>query len=182
MGVACIAFVGTSLDGFIAKPDGNIDWLNDPKYDIPGEDFGFKEHFQNIDAMVMGRKTYELLLTFDEWYYEDKHIYVLSTGNPKIPDHLANQVSTVSGDLNAILRDIENNGHHHLYIDGGKTIQSFLRENLLDEITVTRLPILLGSGITLFGELPKDVHLEHLDTRIYENGLVKSKYAVERNS
>lgn len=179
MGITCIAFIATSLDGFIAKEDGNIDWLNNPKYEIPGEDFGYEQHYQRVDALVMGRNTYELAISFDNWPYAGKQVFALSTKNPAIPDALASSVRVVTGNLNEILEEIESLGFKCLYIDGGMTIQGFLRERLLDEITITRIPVLLGRGIPLFGDVKKDIHLRHLDTQSFDNGFVQSRYVVD---
>lgn len=179
MEITCVAFIATSLDGFIAKEDGNIDWLHNPRYEIPGEDFGYEKHIQHIDALVMGRKTYELAISFDNWPYTGKDVFVLSTKNISIPSQLSSSVRLISGNLNDQLRELENLGYNRLYIDGGNTIQGFIKECRLNEITITRIPILLGRGIPLFGDVDRDIHLKHLDTQSFENGFVQSRYAIE---
>lgn len=180
MELKCIAFIATSLDGYIAKADGNIDWLHNPRYEIAGEDFGYASHYQAIDALIMGRNTYELALSFDTWPYSDKQVYVLSHGNPSLPAELASTVSIIGGEIDSVLANLAEKGHKRLYVDGGKTIQGFLRANRLDEITITRLPILLGEGISLFGKLDEAVALEHISTISFVNGFVQSQYAIRK--
>jgi len=178
MDVTCVAFIATSLDGYIAKPDGNIDWLNNPDYEIAGEDFGYNTHYQSVDSLIMGRNTYELALSFDSWPYAEKHVYVLSTKRATIPSKLASKVSSLRGDIDVILAELGGRGHKRIYVDGGKTIQGFIKAGRLDEITITRIPILLGEGIPLFGDLEKSVALEHLSTISFSNGFVQSTYSM----
>lgn len=180
MEISCIAFIATSLDGFIAKADGDVSWLHNPSYDIEGEDFGYESHCSHIDALVMGRNTYELALSVDSWPYSDKPVYVLSSRTPVIPDHLADKVSLMSGNIDSIVARLAENGHRRVYIDGGKTIQGFLSANRLNAITITRIPILLGEGLPLFGGLDEPVSLKHISTVSFTNGFVQSHYSIQR--
>jgi dihydrofolate reductase len=179
--IKCSVFVATSLDGFIARADGNIDWLNEASATVPqGEDCGYEALMSTVDTLVMGRKTFEQVLTFGEWPYGDTPVVVMSHRElslaPDLPDTVTSSQETPA-DLVARLAA---EGKRHLYVDGGRTIQSFLAEGLIDELTITVIPILLGTGIRLFGPLPHDIHLEHESTHAYEFGFVQHKYCVKR--
>lgn len=172
-------FIATSLDGFIAREDGGIDWLPTPDDDSEtDEDHGYNDFIKNIDALVMGRNTFELVLTFDEWYYGDMPVFVLTTRGVDIPDRLSKTVSQMSGEPQEIVERLAEKGYNHLYVDGGKTIQGFLNAGLIDEMTITTIPVLIGSGIPLFGPTPRDIHLEHIKNNSFPNGLVQHKYKV----
>ena len=168
-------FIGTSVDGFIAREDGAIDWLTAFE---SGEDYGYAEFFASVDALVMGRHTYESVLTFPEWPYGDKRVVVLSSRPVEIPAHLSATVELMSAPPREVVRRLAERGFRHLYVDGGRTIQAFLRDGLIDELIITRVPILIGRGIPLFGPLPGDTGLRHLETRSFANGLVQSRYEV----
>ena len=171
-------YIATSLDGFIATSDGNLDWL----YEIPnpdGSDYGYGEFMSNIDAIVMGRNTFEQVLTFGEWPY-DKPVFVLSNSLTELPKDVLNQAEIVSGELKTIVNQLKLRGYNNLYIDGGATIQSFLKEDLIDEMIITRFPILLGNGFPLFSRLDARLNLTHRKTEIYNNTLVKSYYTRDR--
>lgn len=173
-------YIATSLDGFIAREDGDIEWLHNSGHGEveKGEDFGYKSFMNSVDALVMGRITFEKVLSFNEWYYGSKPVFVLSNNPVKIPKELRKTVFTLSGTPQEILEKLEKLGHQRLYIDGGKTIQGFLEANLVDEMTITTIPILLGSGIPLFGPLSNDVKLKCLESRHFKNGFVQSTYQV----
>ena len=175
--VRCSVFVGVSLDGFIAREDGGIDWLDTPD-DEPGEDYGYHAFFASVDALVMGRNTYELVRTFDAWPYGSKPVIVLTTRPLEIPEELRDRVSTMSGEPAEIVRELGARGMRHLYVDGGVTIQRFLAAGLIHRMTITRLPILIGTGIPLFGPIPHDIRLRHVATRVFRNGMVQSTYDV----
>lgn len=178
MDIKCSVFIGTSLDGFIARKNGEIDWLTGDGQTTGSEDYGYQEFFASVDTLVMGRNTYELALTFPEWPYAGKKVVVLSSSSPPIPDKLAEDVTLMSGSPAELMPRLLEKGARHVYVDGGKTIQGFLNAGLIDELTITRLPILIGEGVPLFGPLPHDLKLEHLQTKVYENGFVQSKYRV----
>jgi dihydrofolate reductase len=167
------AYIGTSLDGFIAKKDGDIDWL------IQFENEEVNQNYENfiskIDAIVIGRGTFEKVLTFPTWPYPKK-VFLLSNYIKQIPDNLKEKVTILSMKPKEILDYLSNKGFSNIYVDGGKVIQSFLKENLIDELIITRVPILIGNGIPLFGELDNDLQFKHIQTNVYSNGLVKSQY------
>lgn len=167
-------FIATSLDGYIARKDGSIDWLlalENPAND----DYGYGDFIKTVDAIVMGRSTFETVLTFPTWPY-DKKVFVLSTSLKRVPDNLTGKAEVLSAPPKALLDELSRKGYSHLYVDGGKTIQRFLNEDLIDEMTVTKIPVLLGDGIHLFGRLDRDIHFDHIETKVYPNGLVKSHY------
>lgn len=172
-------FIATSLDGFIAREDGGIDWLPTPDTDSDnGEDYGYNEFIESIDALVMGRNSYELVLTFDEWYYGEMPVFVLTNRGVEIPDRLRKTVSQMSGEPLEIVKKLDQKGFHNLYVDGGKTIQGFLNAGLIDEITITTIPVLIGTGIPLFGPTQQDIHLKHLENRTSPDGLVQNRYKI----
>ncbi len=172
-------FIATSVDGFIARKDGAIDWLNAANETVtPGEDCGYSAFIADIDVLVMGRNSYEVVLSFGAWPYGDLPVIVLSRSPIVFPDHVPNTVTHSSEAPATLCQRLATEGAHRLYIDGGVTIQRFLNAGLIDEITVTQIPILLGEGLPLFGELPTDVHLEHQTTLSYPFGFVQTKYKV----
>lgn len=172
-------FIATSLDGFIARSNGEIDWLL--AEDDRSKDYGYKEFISTVDALVMGRITFEKALTFDEWPYSSTRVIVL-TGRPiRLPNHLLSSVNVLSGPPQKIVDQLAEEGLHHLYIDGGKTIQRFLNAGLIQEMIITRIPILIGDGIPLFGPLEEDIKLQHISTQTFDNGFVQSHYKVNHN-
>lgn len=163
-------FIATSLDGYIARPDGDIGWLTSA--DGLG-DTGYETFMAGIDALVMGRATYEKVLTFDAWPYDGRRVFVLSTRlaatDPRIE---------VCASLPDLVAAIIANGAGRVYVDGGQVIQSFLRAGLVHEMTITRAPVLLGEGLPLFGHVVHDVPLRHRETRVLGAGFVQSTYEV----
>ena len=175
---ACV-FIAVSLDGFIARPNGSIDWLDQANTLIPeGEDLGFRDFMDKTDAMIMGRLTYEKALSFSEWPYADKMVFVMSHKGIKIPEALSESVISSSEAPADLLNWLALRGVRQVYVDGGLTIQSFLREGLISEMTITTIPVLLGSGKPLFGSLDKDIKLMHIFTKPYSFGFVQSRYEV----
>lgn len=172
--VRASVFVGASLDGFIARPNGAFDFLPESP-----EPHGFDEFYASVDAMVMGRKTYETALGFGSWPYGKKPVFVLSS-RPLARAPAGARVEHLSGAPGEIMARLAQRGIQHVYVDGGQTVQSFLRAGLIDRITITRVPVIIGAGISIFGELDHDIPLQHLGTRHYPSGLVQSEYAVER--
>lgn len=168
-------FIGTSLDGFIARPDGALDFLPEGG----GEEHGYQAFMASVDALVIGRKTYETVLGFDAWPFGEKPVFVLST-HPLAPAPVG-RMEQMAGEPAEIVAKLEARGFGHLYIDGGDTIQRFLRAGLIDRIIITRVPVLIGEGIPLFGALPRDVPLHHVATRQYQSGLVQSEYLIGKN-
>jgi len=166
-------FVGTSLDGFIARPKGELDWLPPGG----GEEHGYEAFVASVDALVIGRHTYETVLAFDAWPYGSKPVFVLST-RPLRPPPPEAAVTHLSGDPSEIAASLSARGIRHAYIDGGITVQRFLRAGLIQRLIVTRVPVLIGAGIPLFGPTGRDIHLRHIATRQYASGLVQSEYEV----
>ncbi|MGM0588760.1 MAG: dihydrofolate reductase family protein [Bacteroidota bacterium] len=173
-------FIATSLDGFIARPNGSLDWLNESSdgSSDPAEDFGYQAFMEDIDALVMGRNTFDKVLSFGEWPYGSTRVYVASHRELEDANALPEQVQRVAGSPPQIVEQLAEKDAHHLYIDGGQTIQQFLRSGLIQQITITRVPVLIGEGISLFGSLEQDLTLNHLSTRTFENGFVQSQYEV----
>lgn len=166
-------FVGTSLDGFIARATGGLDFLPPGG----GEEHGYEAFMATVDAVVIGRKTYETVLSFDTWPYGRKPVFVLST-RALAPAPSAAVVEHLSGTPAEIVSKLSARGIGHIYVDGGVTIQRFLQAGLIQRLIITRIPILIGSGIPLFGALQQDILLTAVWTRQYASGLVQSEYVV----
>jgi dihydrofolate reductase len=172
-------FIATSLDGFIARANGDLDWLTGADSTSTEQDYGYQEFMDKVDTIVLGRNTFELVLTFDSWPYSGKKVVVLSSKPSAVPSHLVDDVEWLSLPPQRLVRRLAARGATHLYVDGGKTIQGFLSARLIDELTITRVPILIGSGVPLFGPLNHDIRLTHIATQQFENGFVQSNYRVE---
>lgn len=164
-------FVGTSVDGFIARANGDLDFLPED-----AEPHGYEEFIASVDTMVIGRNTFEVVLKFDAWPYGDKRVVVLSSRPIDLSVVKDGVVEQMAGEPAEIVARLEATGARHLYIDGGITLQRFLRAGLIQRLIVTRVPVLIGEGIPLFGTLPHDVRLEHVSTRAFPSGLVQSEY------
>ena len=167
-------FVGASVDGFIARPNGDLDWLPEGG----GEPHGYTEFMASVDALVIGRNTFEKVLTFDAWPYGDKRVVVLSSRPVDLSVVVGGVVEQMAGTPAEIVARLAASGAHHLYVDGGITIQRFLRAELVQRLVITRVPVLIGEGVPLFGTLPRDMRLRHVATRHYPSGLVQSEYEV----
>ncbi len=167
-------FIGTSLDGFIARYNGEYDFLPADG----GEPHGYDEFIATVDALVIGRKTFETVLAFPEWPYGDRQVIVLSSRPLDFSTVRGGRVEQMSGNPAEIIARLVARGFKHFYVDGGLTVQGFLRAGLVQRITITRVPVLIGDGIPLFGSLPHDVQLRHIATQSYASGLVKSEYEV----
>jgi len=175
-------YIATTVDGFIARLNGELDWLpgsdgaTDPE--LGDEDFGFNDFMNSIDTLVMGRNTYELVISSGQWPYGDTKVIVLSSKLKELADFVPDTVYLKNSSPDEIYNELKKSGSHHLYIDGGKTIQAFLRAGLINEITITKVPVLIGDGIPLFSGLTKDIGLTHIETSSYKNGFVQTKYKV----
>lgn len=167
-------FIGTSLDGFIARRNGEFDFLPEGG----GESHGYDEFFASVDTLVIGRKTFETVLAFATWPYGNKRVVVLSSKPVDFSAVRGGVVEQMGGPPTEIVAKLAASGAHHLYVDGGITIQRFLRAGLIQRLIITRVPVLIGEGIPLFGVLPRDVQLQHVATQQYPSGLVKSEYRV----
>lgn len=175
-------YIATSLDGFIAREDGDLDWLpgSDPNESHDSgevnEDYGYQEFMDSVDVLVMGRSTFETVLAFGQWPYGGKRVVVLSSKLRPGSDDLPESVEVMSGSPGEVIEALQESGARHLYIDGGKTIQGFLNAGLIQELIITVVPVLIGTGIPLFGALDHDLKLQHVETRSFPNGFVQSKY------
>jgi len=167
-------FIGTSLDGFIARANGELDFLPPGG----GDPHGYEEFLASVDAIVIGRKTFETVLTLGPWPYGNKRVVVLSSGAVDLPAAHGGVVEQMAGPPAEIVSQLAASGAHHLYVDGGITIQGFLRAGLVQRLIITRVPVLIGEGIPLFGALPRDIRLQHVATRHTPGGLVTSEYRV----
>lgn len=171
-------YIGTSLDGFIARKDGDIDWL--VKFENQEANKSYKEFISIIDAIVIGRGTYVKVLSFPSWPY-DKKVFILSTSVNQLPDRLKGKATVLSMQPKDLLGYLSSEGFSNIYIDGGKVIQSFLKEDLIDELIISRVPVLIGSGIQLFDYIAIDLPFKHIRTHVFTNGLVMSQYERDRN-
>jgi len=172
-------FIAMSLDGFIAGENGELDWLDTANASVPeGEDCGFQAFFETVDVLIMGRKTFEKVLQFDTWGYGNTRVIVLSRNILEIPEELAQTVTHSSETPKELWHRLSEEGVKRLYIDGGITIQRFLAEGLIDDITITLIPVILGKGIPLFGDTEKDIHLSPITVKKYDFGFVQLTYEV----
>ena len=170
-------FIGASVDGFIARRNGDLDFLPADG----GEPHGYDEFIGSVDALVIGRKTFETVLGFPgDWAYGDRRVVVLSGSPIDFSQARARggNVEQMGGSPSEIVAKLEARGIRHIYVDGGITMQRFLREGLIQRLIITRVPVLIGDGIPLFGSLPKDVRLRHISTNHYASGLVQTEYHV----
>ncbi len=175
--VVASVFVGTSLDGYLARLDGRWDFLPP----VTGRTNGYDRFFRSVDALVIGRKTYEVVLAFDAWPYGTKPVFVLSHRALRRPPPGA-VVERLAGDPGTILSRLGARGFRHVYVDGGLTIQEFLRAGKVQRLVVAQAPVLIGSGVRLFGMVPRDIRLRHVATRVLAGGLVQSEYQVRSGS
>ncbi|HVM33522.1 MAG TPA: dihydrofolate reductase family protein [bacterium] len=180
----CSVFCGVSLDGFLAKPNGDLDWMEGPgEGDAGAGDHGYQAFVSGIDTLVWGRKTFEKVMTFDKWYHGDKRVVVLSSKplDLALARERGGHVEQMSGPPAEVAARLGAGGSKHLYIDGGLTCQAFLRAGLIQRLIISQLPILLGQGIPLFGPLNQDVRLKLVSSRVYPGGMVQSEYQVLSN-
>jgi dihydrofolate reductase len=166
-------FIGMSVDGFIARVDDALDWLP-----ADAEEHGYEAFMASVDALLIGRRTYDVVLSFPAWPYGEKPVFVLSK-HALVPAPAGAIVERMSGDPVDVAAQLDARGIGHVYVDGGITIQRFLRAGLVQRLIITRVPVLIGSGIPLFGETGRDVVLKHVATRAYASGLVQTEYAIE---
>ena len=170
-------YIATSLDGYIAEKDGGIDWLHDPRYGVPDNlGLSYEDFISTVDVLVMGRKSYEKVLSFPTWSYPNTPVVVLSQQSLSVPPELKDTVDTAAGEPREIIEALNKKGQYHIYLDGGLTIQRFLAAGLVNEITITQIPIVLGDGIPLFSPQTNSIHLVHLDTSTSSNGFVQNRY------
>ena len=168
-------FCGVSVDGFLARPDDTLDFL-----DTGGQEpHGFTDFLASVDVVVIGRRTFDVVLKLGHvGLYGNKAVIVLSGRRPDFSSVADAGVEQMSGEPGEIVRRLEARGFQHAYIDGGLTIQRFLAAGLIDRLVITRVPVLIGAGIPLFGPIPGDIPLHHVATRSYQGGLVQSEYEI----
>ncbi|QDL92359.1 dihydrofolate reductase [Paroceanicella profunda] len=168
-------FIGVSVDGYIARPDGGIDWL--AAVEREDEDYGYARFGAGMDGVVMGRSTFETVLGFGAWPYE-RPVVVLSHSlvDLPVPEGLEGRLSFSDATPAALFDTLSARGWRRVWVDGGRVVQSFLRAGLISEMTLSRIPVLIGAGIPLFGPLSGDLRLEHQETRAFPSGLVQSRY------
>lgn len=181
----CSVYIATSADGYIAAADGSVDWLHtagNKDVDMGSEDMGFKAFMDSVDCMIMGRKCMEMIssmnLSPEQWVYGDMRIIVLSNTVKEAPENLREKIEMYSGDINELIQNLERSGLKHAYIDGGSTITTFINLKLINEMIITKIPVLLGDGIPLFGKIDKIVKLEKAEAKAYQNGFIQIKYSV----
>jgi dihydrofolate reductase len=174
--VKASVFIATGLDGFIARENGDLEWLGEPSDE--GEDYGYQHFFDSVDVLVMGRNSFDKVLSFDQWPYADKSVVVLTYRRLDLPAQLPDTIEMMSGSPQEAVEQLEARGFSHLYIDGGQSIQGVLKAGLIQRLIITRIPIILGSGIPLCGPLTGDIKLSHLHTQHFPGGLVQSEYAI----
>jgi dihydrofolate reductase len=170
-----IVYIATSLDGFIARKDGGLDWLPTPSDD---DDLGFGAFFESIDALVMGRNTYDMVLSFGAWAYGDTPVFVLTHRPIDQPQDPAACVESMSGSPEEVVTQLSSRSLKNLYLDGGQTIQDFMRAGQIQRIIVTRIPVLLGQGISLFGPLEQDIQFKCVRVEVLSNGLEQAEYEI----
>lgn len=168
-------FIATSLDGFIARADGDIGWLL--QRDDPTEDHGYSAFIADKDLIVMGRGSYEKALTFDQWPY-DLPVLVLSEklADAPVPDALKGKLRFSNRTPKDTMNELARQNVRRVYVDGGQLVQSFLRDGLIADLVITSVPVLIGSGRSLFGALPQDIDLKLVSSRSFPSGLVQSSY------
>jgi dihydrofolate reductase len=182
----CSVYIATSADGYIATPEGGVDWLHTAgKLDADmsaSPDMGFNDFIASVDCMIMGRKCMEVISSFDltpeQWPYGDIKIYVLSHSIEVPPENLCDKVEMYSGDIQKLINQLEINGFNHAYIDGGATITSFINLQLINEMTISKAPVVLGQGIPLFGKVDKSIKLVNSESVVFPNDFVQIRYTV----
>jgi dihydrofolate reductase len=179
MPTEAVVYIATSLDGYISRKDGGLDWLDKANESAKGDDCGTAEFMESIDIIVLGRNTFEKVLTFGEWPYKAKPVIVLSSiKNYEIPTKFGNFVTHSAEDPQTLIDRLSNAGVKRIYVDGGVTIQRFLRAGLISELTITLIPVIIGEGIPLFATVEKDVSLTHIETKSFNFGFIQVKYKV----
>ena len=177
--VTCKVFIATSIDGYISDRDGKLDWL----HSIPNpdqDDMGYSDFMNSVESIIMGRKTFETVLGFDmEWPYSVP-VFILSNSLRNLPPNAPSNVYIVNGSLNTILAEINSKGYSSVYVDGGKTIQSFLAEDLIDEITITTIPYVLGGGTRLFSPMDMSLLYTCIQSKHFLNSINQATYVRKR--
>lgn len=182
----CSVFIATSVDSYIARKDGSVDWLHSAG-NLEAEmgsdaDMGFANFMASVDCMIMGRKCMEMIssmnLSEEQWPYGDTHIVVLSNTLDTPPENLKDKVSLYSGDIADLMTGLEAKGFSHAYVDGGTTITEFLNQGLINEMIITKAPVLIGEGIPLFGKLNHSIKLIEASAKSFRNDFIQVHYKV----
>lgn len=174
-------FIATSLDGYIARPDHQLDWLM--KHATEGDDHGYAAFTENMDGLVMGRRTYETVLTFGDWPYNLPVVVMSKTlSQSDVPEGLQGKVRVSELDPPDLFKSLAQDGWARAYIDGGKVIQSFLRCGLIEDLVVTTAPVLIGEGLRLFGEIDNDIDLKLIESKSFDSGMLQAHYRVIQNN
>lgn len=178
-----IGYIATSLDGKIATDDGGLDWLLDPKYNLPDEDFGYKTFFDSVDCLIMGKNTFLKVLEFPEYPYGEKPVWVLSKSKITIPTNLQAFVRRHTGSILELDDILQKEGNtKRAYVDGGKVISSFVELGLLSKIIITMIPVLIGKGIPLWDLSSEEtIPLNCEDSQRFSNGFVQQTYSFQKN-
>lgn len=163
-------FIASSLDGFIARSDGSLDWLE--AVQTEDEDYNYQAFFDSVDTLLMGRKTYDVALTFETWPFASKRCLVL-TQRPKGAKH---NEEFISGQPQELLERLGAQGVKRIYLDGGSVIRQFLEMGLVDELTLSVVPVLLGDGIPLFMAGGREQRLILDSSRSWPTGLAQLRY------
>jgi len=182
----CSVYIATSADGYIATHDGGVDWLHtagNSEADMSkNPDMGFNDFITSVDCMIMGRKCMDAIscfnLTPEQWPYGETKIYVLSNSMKEPPENLRGKVEMYSGDIIKLINQLESGGYKHAYVDGGTTITAFINHQLINEMTITKAPIILGKGLPLFGELSKSIKLINSEATVFPNDFIQEKFGV----
>ncbi|MDH5655337.1 MAG: dihydrofolate reductase family protein [Spirochaetia bacterium] len=166
-------YIASSLDGYIARTDGGLDWLSIAEKE--GEDYGFSKFFSSIDTIVMGRNTFDIVKEFKPWPYSEKQCIIYTSR----PAEVLHNEKYFSGSISELYEFIQKSGADNVYADGGRLIQGFLEHDYIDEITISIIPILLGDGIPLFGKMQKNIKLHLMESVRFETGLVQVRYRLK---
>ena len=169
-------YIATSIDGYIARKNDGLDWLENfnPPPESPDEDYGFKKFLASVDALVMGKNTYKIASSVDTWPYQEKRVIVLSSTLSSVCD----RAEIYAGDIVHLIKKLYSEGIKHIYVDGGKTISQFLNEGLIDELIISIIPVILGSGIPLFNHIPHESWCHLVSSQAYSNGFMQLRYEV----
>lgn len=176
------AFVATSVDGYMARPNGKLDWLKHTVSGDENEDYGYRDFMSRMNCVVMGRKSFDRVARFTEWPYKSKQVIVLSRTLKTVPKDFVDKINLYNGPLELLAVELQYHHVRQVCVEGGEAIQSFFTADLMNNITITHIPILLGRGISLFGDLADDIKLKMIDSKSFVSGFVQSSYQVERRT
>lgn len=171
-----LVYIATSLEGYISRPEGELDWLMDDDFVDEGEDYGFAQLFKSVSCLAIDEQTFETVLHSPEWPFADKRLVVMSQHLEALPEGLPETVELFDGTPAELIKQLKRDGEKRLLLDGGSLIREFTTAALVDRFILTRIPVLIGSGVPLFGALQRDLKLKHIRTQSYPSGLVQSEY------